>query len=771
MSRINYSSLLPYILLVLYILTGSIKALGAIDILAPQWVYFGTINLITTIYLFFNYSTYNDSLVSLLKNYFFWAYFLLIFWAAGSYFYAINQVETAINFPRYFNVFIACILIFILISKLKSPITFIMYLFAGFLLIELVAYYNDFLDVYSKDKYFSLTRVKGVSGNKNITAASIALKIPFLLYLVNISKSKIIKGISFALLTISFLAISLINARAAILSSSFCLFLYILYYIYRIISNKKSLKDSFISIAYGFFAFLISFLLNESLASSANTNSFTRTVAKIEFTKDSSNGRFDYWQDVLSQLKDNPILGCGLGNWKIASIFYGKRHINGYTVPYHAHNDFFQFFAELGLFGGVLYSSLFIYIFLSLIIFFYRKRADEDSFIFIILGLALFVYSLDASLNFPIARPLMQSSFVILIALILFLIVKPKKEDSILKNKILYKIFFSISFLVILFCTVIHYISYNSLTKQGKLLYEFNNNSFKMSVSEVDQISDTFPNLTETALPIKSMKARYYYLNNLKEKAYQYASLGAKDNPYIYFSENLKGQFFFQEGKIDSAYVLSKVAFDNIPRNKPHFDLYMRTLISKKDFNGIDKAFERAKEVFGNDPIIWQIYLQALAQTRSIGDPIAMEMASKAHNLFTGNDSIFTLYKILTYGQYRMAQAEKIGKEAIELYNKKEFQVAFEKFKEANDLDPLDPVYPLNAGLSLYESKQYEKAIHFFNIAIPRKFKDHSLRAMRYKALSLYILNRRQEACLIFDKLRLKGNKRMHMQEFQKYCK
>ena len=45
------------------------------------------------------------------------------------------------------------------------------------------------------------------------------------------------------------------------------------------------------------------------------------------------------------------------------------------------------------------------------------------------------------------------------------------------------------------------------------------------------------------------------------------------------------------------------------------------------------------------------------------------------------------------------------------------------------------------------------------------------LRAMRYKALSLVNLNRRQEACKVFDKLRIKGKKRMYNQEYQKYCK
>ena len=64
---------------------------------------------------------------------------------------------------------------------------------------------------------------------------------------------------------------------------------------------------------------------------------------------------------------------------------------------------------------------------------------------------------------------------------------------------------------------IIHILSYQSLTQQGRLLYEFNNGDYKLTLAELDQIEDDFPNLTETAMPIKAMKARYFYLNNQKK--------------------------------------------------------------------------------------------------------------------------------------------------------------------------------------------------------------------------------------------------------------
>ena len=55
-----------------------------------------------------------------------------------------------------------------------------------------------------------------------------------------------------------------------------------------------------------------------------------------------------------------PILGIGVGNWKIKSIQYAGDSVVGYTVPYHAHNDFLQIFAEIGIIGGLAYLMIYL---------------------------------------------------------------------------------------------------------------------------------------------------------------------------------------------------------------------------------------------------------------------------------------------------------------------------------------------------------------------------------------------------------------------------
>ena len=101
-------------------------------------------------------------------------------------------------------------------------------------------------------------------------------------------------------------------------------------------------------------------LFNIGITNSANKGTITETVGRIAFTEESSNGRFQYWGDALDYVLKNPIFASGLGNWKIASISEGKEHISGYTVPYHAHNDFIHVFTETGIPGGLTYLSIFV---------------------------------------------------------------------------------------------------------------------------------------------------------------------------------------------------------------------------------------------------------------------------------------------------------------------------------------------------------------------------------------------------------------------------
>jgi len=763
-----------YILLILYIITGSITNNGAIDILAPQWVYLGSINILTCLFFLFNPNSFaNTGLSKLLKSIFIWVYLFYFIWSGLSYFYAINSTETLLNIPRVGNTLFAVFFCFLLLHNLENKVQIINRIFLGFLLFELSSFYSDFFTELESADFVSMN-LKGVAGNKNITSASIAFKIPFVLYSLITASRKLVKAILFIMLFLAAFAVSILYARAAILSSAIVFFIFIIFLSFTLFGNKQERRKNLANIGLTLTPYLLAVLVNIAFTNSQKKGNIASQLGDIEFTEKSSNGRFQYWGDAYDYVVDNPIIASGLGNWKIASISYGKEHVKGYTVPYHAHNDFIHVFAEVGILGGIAYLSLFLTLtfYLFRLLYVQRKEDGNTDFSLFLLVLPFIIYGIDAGLNFPVARPLMQSSLALYMGLLLSIYLNRfHKNDVKPFKKITSKLIFGLSLLLLIPGLVIHILSFKSLTQQGVLLYEFNSGKFNLSLSQLEEIEDDFPNLTETAMPIKAMKARYFYLYNLKEKGHEYARLGSKDNPQIYFGENLRAQFFLQEQKIDSAYHYSKLAFFNLPNNMPHYNIYMNALTAKRDREGINAAFEHVRSIAGNTAIIWVIYLRALAQVSSLGDPFVMDKASEAFKLYPLDKDVFNLYRILTYGQQRVVQAEQLYKSGTESYNASSFEVASGQFKQAFDLDPLEYTYALNSGLALYQNNQFEEAIRYFDITQSSRKTALKEKALRYKGLALYKIGKAPEACAVFLKLMNSYPKRMYHQEFKKYCR
>ena len=124
---------------------------------------------------------------------------------------------------------------------------------------------------------------------------------------------------------------------------------------------------------------------------------------------------------------EKPILGWGLGNWKIVSTHFAKNRMKEYQVGYHAHNDFLQLMAETGIIGGLMY-ILFIFSPLFFFIKKFKNHKREQKRIFFFLTLMFLIFFIDSNLNFPRARPTSIVNICLLIAVSYNQIEKKKNE-------------------------------------------------------------------------------------------------------------------------------------------------------------------------------------------------------------------------------------------------------------------------------------------------------------------------------------------------------
>ena len=108
---------------------------------------------------------------------------------------------------------------------------------------------------------------------------------------------------------------------------------------------------------------------------------------------------------LFHQYAENPILGVGIGNWKLYSIKYEAKNMYSYVVPFFAHNDFLEILAEIGIIGSVFFILFFIkmiqYNFIIISNWLNSNLAKSSNFIVVIL---LLIYLIDSNLNFPFGK-------------------------------------------------------------------------------------------------------------------------------------------------------------------------------------------------------------------------------------------------------------------------------------------------------------------------------------------------------------------------------
>lgn len=111
--------------------------LGAVDQIAPQWLYLNSVSVLAALYILKNHAYFSLAVGSLFKTKFSWLYAAFIVWASASYFYAINPTEVLVNLARVVGTSIAFVNVFVLLQKIPNKFKLIAMVATGALLVEM----------------------------------------------------------------------------------------------------------------------------------------------------------------------------------------------------------------------------------------------------------------------------------------------------------------------------------------------------------------------------------------------------------------------------------------------------------------------------------------------------------------------------------------------------------------------------------------------------------------------------------------------------------
>jgi len=713
---------IPFTLIVAYLCIGFVPNWGAVDKIAPQWLTMSYINLASTLYVLWRTGEFGYKVPELMKNGITLFYLGFFIWAGLSYFYAINPTEVLVNMARHTNTFFMYVYMALFIQKFNAKDKLLSWILVFILAAEVYAVLEQAIAMFESTGRVDGGNLKGVTANRNITAFSIAVKIPFALFLLEFKQKKIFKIGLPVLIFLSIFSLTMISSRASFIAVALTALLYVVMklFLFKKNNDAKVLKSSL----YIIIPLFAAFLFNQILFSSSKTVSALDRASTISIsTNDGSiNQRLRYYEDVLTHLMSNPIFGTGIGNWKIKSIDYDKNDIQGYVVPYHAHSDFIQIGAELGVLGFLLYLG----IFLSAIFFCYRvimstKMPEQNQIFIFICLIALGVYTIDANLNFPIARPQVLNTWALILAFVSFYYQKNIRltksiETPNKKNNILSFALPLLGLCLIVPSILVANTTFKALKAQMTILQDFNSNQFNVPLNQIESFIPQMPNITVTTIPMEAIKARYYNHYKKYDKALEHLEKSVAANPYLRYSEILMSQIYTQKGDIQKAKKYAKIAFENLPSNDLHASHYINTLIKTNDKQGLSEAFELLTK--DNSKAKWQNYLIASSQLFPPGDSLQSARSKQAKNLFSGDSNIYQIHKLISIGSKRIEEGLNNSNEALSLYNQGNHIEAVKAFEKAIESDPLEYSYRENAATSYYIIGDLENALKQIDVVI-----------------------------------------------------
>lgn len=497
--------------------------LNAVDNASLRWL---LVSIINTCFIF--YTLFNKNKFYLKVSYILISYTVLVFISAISMIYSMNLNESLISLNKQFIILstIFCVSLFVNDKKAIQGLSF---LFFVSILFESTYVIYEYL--INENKNFT-----GVSMNRNISSFSILVKLPFLFIYQSLNQKQN-KLISIFQEAIVIIAIILLESRAAI-------FILTLIYLLKTLFLKDKLK-SFINL------FLI-------VSSIAIYYPFSRVLQGKDIISsnimldESISLRFDFFSNAIKFFLESPLIGNGVGMWKIIS-----NQMQLSQVPYYVHNDFLQFLVETGGIGFLLYVMFFLSIFYLI------KKQWNNSSIYILL--AILIFFIDSLINFPFHRPQQ--------IIILTLIIAPIISSLDLK-KIEFKksyLFFAITPLVLS-----AYLSFKETKAsfiENRLIRDLIYNEFSINKTELERIEYQLPNLSSNTVPFSSYLARYYLNLSDYNRADKLIDIGINYNPYLTYTSDLKLQSLLEQNNLLDALSFAKHQLYNSNQIKVYLEI------------------------------------------------------------------------------------------------------------------------------------------------------------------------------------------------------
>ena len=766
--------------------------LNTFDSNGPKFLSIALLNLIVFAYLFTRKEINQNPAISLgfFRS---WAgifYTLLMAVSLLSFFKAINVLESILHFCKIFTVFSAAYLVSVVVSKDKRYLEHLAIGMTALLIFDSISvYYN--IHLYIDGKISDITLIKTIYSNKNILAASVFVKIPFALWLFTFYKGWK-QNVAFIGGATGLLAVLFMSARAFYLGTFFLTLAYLAYLLIIYMQQKQKVIIRKIVAYLGVLlaaVIIFSFVQKTFYANNSGLNAGIESrLSTISTSDESANKRLDAWKRSFHVIKQNPLLGCGVGNWKVATLKEENETNPNYIYQYKAHNDFIETTAEVGIFGGLFFAGIFVIILFYFLKALLKKEGEDKISYLFLTAFGLMAYFFDAFFNFPQDRPEIQALFALFAGAGIALTQIHSKdsatdesselnssESSLAKipggyfqllerrGSLISKVWALKLLALLIFSAYVLTLNFQSLKLQRVIKDEMNTGKLSQNSDRFMRDFPWIPDINVVGEPIAAQKARYLINEKKYDKAIEILKKD-KSSPYDTRPEYFIAMSYFNQGKLDSAYVYNQKVYDIKPYMFENISMicgiFERTGRTKEAIPILEKYLVNTK----NNSKAWMLNTQFLNNTGDLKKAYAC--IDSAYRYLPSDTTIVKQRDVLR-ARILIAPYTDLYNRAITSYKAQKYDESAQLFSEFISKEPnLPQVYEYRA-FSYFFTKQYQASISDLDKLFSFGLKRANL--LNLKGVNLQSLGKKDEACA-FYKASMEAGSKDGATNYNRFC-
>ena len=788
-----------------WLATFLLIAYGYVTVITPNWMAFDSnatkfytfaiLNLVVVALVFFikEFRERTQVLFGFFTNKIGIAYSLIMVMALLSFSKAINTEEAILHFFKIFTAFSAAWMVSALVIYYKEGIVVLALAMTILLCYDFLVAMDGIKGVI-KGTATDLA-IKGSYSNKNILASAIFIKIPFAVWLFYFRRENYLRLIGAVGLTLGTLAVFFMSTRTFYLATILTVVIFVIYGAidFFILKRRETgvkvlIHVGLVVIAFGIFSFVQNYLYPQEVRQSTSFGARLAEVANQE--NQSNNLRKTAWVITATDMIPNdPLLGVGIGNWKVRFLQYENSYSPHYIYMYKNHNDFLELTAEVGILGGLAFVAIFLLAAFYFIKSTYKNKDSEQEQWFFLPLFGLFAYSFDAFFNFPQDRPEIQALFGIYVGIAVGLAVLYFGKNSKERKLPTLAIGFigAIAVVAMVLGVIVERMYFDSSKIQRMVKEE--QQGVRSPKSPADYLIRNYPripNLTAVAEPVDVEKARYLIDEQKFDEARKILS-SIHYHPYDARPEYFMAVSYFMEPekKLDSIYKyahkarmikpnfygslnLETFALNNLGKEQESIKLLKQFLSLEKDSIQKEepKWKKRLKSIFHVDVDrdarlanrgevqAWNSLAYLLEKNNQIPEARAVLDTAFVY-LPTNQEIINNRNKIIS--RMQVEQFAPLYSEAMQLYLQQRYAEAIPVFTKFLEKVPAHIDGLKYRAISYYNTQQYQRAINDIaqmeqlGIAIDPVLNN-------YRASCYYMLGDRNNAKVFFQKAAAEGN-------------